>query len=184
MTRGVAGSIAHSAENVERVYLVGFRVQADNPGPELYSLVLYYEAARGDKNRPLTVNGRIVFFRDPRDATKVLLMGDPAFRKYREVPPVVDYVYDVRDVVDLVRTENNDSKGRIVDFINELFDFVDATGFIMPAAERQLLGDFANHLTFHREYGEFLDHEPSRRSRILDVILWSLGAILARSSLV
>lgn len=181
---GFPSSIRYSESNIERVYLVGLRLDPMSADPDLYSLVLYYEVARNDKNRPLTNEGRIVFFPDPRFANDVLQMGDPAFRKYNPVQGSVDAVYDVPEVIRLVETEGFDPSATIVSFLNELLDFVEAAGFAMPEDHAKILGAFADHLTFHREYADFLKGEAFGRVRVLDALLWCLGAVLARSKVV
>ncbi len=176
--------INYSASNIERVYLIGVRLGATSERADLYSLVLYYEVAKNDRNRPLTHDGRIVFFPEPKLANKVLQMGDAAFRKYSPISDSVDAVYDVSEVIRLIEIEDRDPSANVVTFLNELFDFVDATRFHMPAEHKQVLSDLADHLTFHRDYGDFINREPARRGAVLGAVLWSLGAIFASSKVV
>ena len=46
----------------EELILVGFRVDARHDGPQFYTLL----AVGGDDERPLTSDGRIVFFVEPK----------------------------------------------------------------------------------------------------------------------
>src|SRR5208337_2756342 len=52
----------------EELILVGFRVDASHEGPQFYTVL----AVGGENERPLTANGRIIFFTRPQLAAKSL----------------------------------------------------------------------------------------------------------------
>lgn len=81
-------------DDIEALYLVGVRVALPPNELDLYALVLYYEADRDHKNRPLTLNGKIVFFRDVAHATLVLALGDAGFRKHAKAPLEPSTLYE------------------------------------------------------------------------------------------
>lgn len=49
------------------------------------------------------------------------------------------------------------------------------------AQYRRVLVQFADHLTFHREYGKFLQQKNISRTVLRDAILWCLGSVIATS---
>src|SRR5579859_8034619 len=90
-------------ENLEALYLMGVRMFAPVDDVDLYVLVLYYDASLDeDVNRPLTHNGRIVFFRDFELADQVLQLGDEQFRKYLKAPTELEIVYEPLKMLALV----------------------------------------------------------------------------------
>lgn len=177
-------TIRYAEDNFEEVFLVGIRLGPNSLEGDLYSLVLYYEAARGDRNRPLTSEGRIVFFRDIAHANRALKLGDAAFRKYGKAPAEVACVYDVPAVLARVQHEDVDHQAGILDLLNELTDFVDATGRVMPEQYRQRIARFADWLTFDTNYSRFFLAHGAERTEILDAILWSIGAIVSQALMI
>lgn len=176
--------IAFSEANYEQVYLVGIRLSAASGGPEYYSLVLYNEVARNDKNRPLTREKRIVLFSQIASADSVLRMGDVAFRKYSPFTGEVAYVYDVPQLVALLQHGERDEGALVLNFINELLDFVAATMVRMPEWAKVTLESLADHATFNSNLGEYFDQGGHSRSQALDAVLWSLGAIVSSAEVV
>lgn len=174
--------IAHSEDNFEQVYLVGFRLWPDSHHPDVYTMVLYNEVARGDANRPLTRRGSILFSRDKEGAARLLVQGDPAFRKYAPFTGEVAYIYDVPAVLDTVRHADQDDAGIVADFVNELLDFVAATPFVLPSAYNEALRALADSTTFDKNL-RGLFQTPSTRNDTLDALLWAFGAVGASSAL-
>ena len=175
----MTAEIRYSDENFERVYLVGVRLTPGSHEPDVYTLVLYNEVARQDANRPLTHDGRIVFFERLRDADRALALGDIAFRKYAAAPNDVAIVYDVPTVIELVDRGRRDDDAVLADFLNELLDFVAATRWPMPPTYTTSLRALADRTTFDKEFGDMLDGVPTRRSETRNALLWSLGTVLS-----
>ena len=177
-------TISYADENYEEVFLVGVRLQPHSNESDLYALVLYYEVARGDKNRPLTSEGRIAFFRDTAHANRALGLGDAAFRKYGNAPVEVAIVYDLPKVLETVRGGEVDEDASVLNLLNELADFVVATGHAMPEPYQQMLARFADWLTFNRNFSTFFTEHRIERSEIMNALLWSVGAVAAQAVLV
>jgi hypothetical protein len=175
--------IAYSHENIERIYLVGFQIGSEPSETVTYTLMLYYEVARNDQNRPLTHDGRIVFFQRPNQANEALSLGDAAFRKYGKAPAEISAVYDVHEALQLVRTGTCDDNATIVNLLNELFDLVSATPVSLPNAYRDAQAALADHATFSRDLGEYFGDGPDRRALALDAMHWSIGVVLAHSTI-
>lgn len=180
----VDGTIAHARDNYEEIYLLGVRLRPDSQECDLFALSLYYEVARKDANRPLTSAGRIVFFRRPDRADYILSLGDAAFRKYGRAPLNVAYVYDIPAVLSRLERSAPDEDAVILTLINELLDFVAASGRTIPARSAYVLERFADWLTFEKQYANFFAAREIERDELLDAILWSIGAVVASAAIV
>jgi len=177
-------TISYARENYEEIFLLGVRLQ---PGPQpadLYALVLYYEVARGDANRPLTSDGRIVFFRAIAQATAILQLGDAAFRKYGKAPGEVAYCYDLPEVLSRIATGARDDGAHVLNFINELLDFVRATEHVVPEHYLRTLTTVADWLTFDKRIAAVADTRGVQVTEIRDALFWCLGAIASNASIV
>jgi hypothetical protein len=174
-------TIAFTGENYEELFLVGVRLQSHPHELVLYALVLYYEAARGDRNRPLTSGGRIVFFKDPFYADQVLGTGDMAFRKYERAPRTVSYLYDLPGALQRIQYESSVDDASLLNVLNELADFVRASEYPVPHQYQHALNRFADWLTFSNDYTAFFESEKVSRGDLIDAMLWSVGAVVARS---
>jgi hypothetical protein len=175
----MTAQIRHSDDNLERVYLVGVRLAPGSHEPDVYTLVLYNEVARQDANRPLTHDGRIVFFKRLREAGRAMALGDIAFRKYSAAPNDVAIVYDVPSVIQLVERGDRDDDAILADFLNELLDFVAATKWPIPSAYIDSLHALADRTTFDKEFGDMLDGVPNGRSETRNALSWCLGTVLS-----
>ena len=175
--------IHYSSDNFEQIYIVGVRIYPDNVDANLYALVLYNEVARGDDNRPLTSDGRIVFFADPKDARRALALGDSAFRKYERPPDSVAVVYDLAAVTTLIRGGEEDGNGIVADTLNELFDFVAATRFRLSGAFKDVLFQLADHTTFDKSLSAFFGSNDGQRELAENAFLWCVGAVAMSSRL-
>lgn len=173
--------IAYSSDNYEGLYLVGIKLQPGVHQVDLYALVLYNEVARGDQNRPLTVDGRIALFHDPSEADRVLTLGDMAFRKYHPFRGDVAYVYDVPAILSLIVCSERDEAAIVAAFLNELLDFVSATELALPDLYRAALHALADATTFDKDFGSLFATAPERRIETRDAVLWCLGAVLSQA---
>ncbi len=176
--------IAYAEQNLEQLYLIGFRLTSPPQERILYTLVLYYESARNDQNRPLTHDGRIVFFTKPETAEFALSLGDTTFRKYGHAPRKISTIYDIPMVVQLVQSGDHDASGEVVNFLNEVFDLVLETREPFPEPYRHVLHELADYATFSRDLAQHLDAAPDRRRLALDALYWSFGVVAARTQIV
>ena len=172
-------TIAYNENNFETVQLVGFRLQSEPDELVIYALVLYYEVARGDRNRPLTNrDGRIVVFLDVHLANAALAHGDPAFRKYAPVSIERVFIYDIPKALALVISGDWDPAGDLVNLINELLDFIHQSRFTLPSNYRAALESFADYATFNEDIATYFDRTSDARVLLRDSILWVIGGIL------
>jgi hypothetical protein len=159
----------------QNIYLFGVRVSPDSPDPEFFTLFRVDDPAVNEVDQPVMAGEYLAFFRRPEHASaEVSRFGlTPG-----EIPTEVTYIYDIPEVIYRVRHADHDPEGIVVEFVNRLLDAVGFTGKAMPPAQLRLLRQLADSLTFATDFG-FLAADPRRRTKVLDAIFWSLGAIVA-----
>jgi len=165
------------------LYLVGVRLNATRPGPELYTLLLLHEGSIPGDDRPLTRDGAILWFSKPELAARALLLGDEPFREAQPFLDEVAIVYDIAHAISLIAHADQDDGAVIVNCLNILLDAVSATGFPLLSAHRTVLSALADHTTFSKEIGEFLNDPSHDRAAVLDAITWAVGAITSNSEM-
>src|SRR5271169_4374678 len=87
----------------EELILVGFRVAANHEGPQFYTLL----AVGGENERPLTANGRIIFFTRPQLAAKSLAF-DTSLARLGPAPEDLETFCDVAEALHRVTSQNKD----------------------------------------------------------------------------
>jgi hypothetical protein len=166
----------------EALYLVGVRLHPDTDGPQLCTVLLMNEDARGGKDRPLTdADGYILLFADPARASHAIALGDAAFRKHA-VPAEIAAACDLAAAVWAV-AEGSDS-GETGDAVNLLLDLVEATGFPIPGEYRRDLFAITDHLAFSTDIHGFFAAGEYSRTELMHAITWCIGAVTIKSRLV
>ena len=174
----MSDSINYSEDNFEHVYVVGIRLWPDSHQADCFTLVLYNEVARNDQNRPLTSEGRILFFRSIHHANAALRAGDKAFRKYEPIKIGVAYVYDIPKVLATVASAEADDDGIVADFVNELLDFIAATNRNISVQHRAALHALADFTTFDKDL-RGMPNATSTREMASEALLWGIGTVLS-----
>jgi hypothetical protein len=170
-------------ESFEAVELVEVALHPGEIGRPLYTLVLMNEDAREGRDRPLTdEEGYIVWFADPRDAGRALALGDEGIRGHAPPPTEVAASYDFATMFWMLIHETVDD-GYTIDTLNLLLDLVEATEFPYPPEYQRRLFSLADHLTFSRNLGEFLDAGEGMRAPVMDAVTWAIGAVAIKSRL-
>lgn len=167
----------------ETISLIGFRVNPDCEEPELYILMIC-----GDKDYPVMLEDYIIFFARPILGIKAMQLSSnidlqKILLKTMNDVADVDLVVDIAEVLYLISHENVDNKATIINCLNTLFDLVLCTGIPMPSNYKEVLYNFADHLTFNQEFSSFLEQHSISRSWVRDAILWCMGAAVAKSKL-
>jgi hypothetical protein len=177
------GAREAAKESFEAVELVEVALHPGEIARPLYTLMLVNEDARGGKDRPLTEDqGYIVWFADPRDAGRALALGDEGLRGHAPPPTEVAGSYDFATMFWMLIHEVVDD-GYTIDALNLLLDLVEATEFPYPPEYQRRLFSLADHLTFSRELGGFLDAGDGMRAAVMDAVTWAVGAVAIKSRL-
>jgi hypothetical protein len=165
-------------EPVEGLYVVGFRLDPSSDEPQFYTLV----ALEGENERPLLVNGRIVFFSELSKAAKAASRGDSDFKRLGPPKEDVEMMCDVAQALHVANSQDADGDGLLMDVIACFDDLVRATQVNVPAEYMGVLSAVAARLGETPEFGTWLGEQGIDRERLEDALLWCIGAVAAKSS--
>src|SRR5271167_1482552 len=159
----------------EELILVGFRVDANHEGPQFYTLL----AVGGENERPLTADGRVLFFTRPQLAAKALAL-DASLAHLGPAPEELETFCDVAEALYRVNSQNTDPDGVVLDCLLVFDDLVRATKLHMPDRYQGILTELAARLTEGLPLGKiFTSH--SLREHVEDALLWCVGAVTAKA---
>ena len=158
--------------------LVGLRLDPHCDGPQFYTLL----AVGGDNERPITAEGRILFFARPELAAKALAL-DPDLAKLGPAPEQTETFCDIAQTLHLVNSQDADPEGVILECLLIFDDLVRATHLHMPDRYQGLLTELAARLTERAALRDiFRNH--ALREHVEDALLWCVGAIAAKSQMI
>lgn len=133
----------------------------------------------------LTSNGRILLFTDLTRASAVL---DRYAGELRSEPRDVTKPFfwcDVAQTLHLLESGGVDDGACVLGAVNALLDLVAASGISMPPAHRAALHSIADYCTLHRDLTKYLEEEGDFSSQaLIGAVLWSVGAVTVRSTIV
>lgn len=161
----------------EELLLVGIRLNAQHPGPQLYT----YLVVGGENERPLTFDGRIVFF--PLEHAQAALALDPEMAAIGPAPTEPETFCDVAETLYLVNSQNADTEGVILDCLLVLDDLVRATKLHMPDRYQGMLTELAARLTEGAQLRNIF-HNAALREHVEDALLWCVGAVAVKSQMI
>jgi len=162
----------------EELVLVGLRLDPRQDGPEFYTFL----AVGGDNERPLTADGRILFFMRPENAARALAM-DSELAKLGPAPQEVETFCDIAQTLHLVNSQEADPEGVILECLLIFDDLVRATRLHMPDHYQGLLTEVAARLTERASLRDIF-RKNALREQVEDALLWCIGAIAAKSRIV
>jgi hypothetical protein len=162
----------------EELILVGFRVDASHEGPQFYTLL----AVGGENERPLTADGRILFFTRP-DLAASALAFDAGLARLGPAPEELETFCDVAEALYRVNSQNTDPDGAILDCLLVLDDLVRASKLHMPDPYQGILTDLAARLTEGAQLRSILT-KPALREQVEDGLLWCVGAVTAKARMI
>ena len=169
---------AHKPHEQEELALIALRATPYHEGYQLYTLL----AVGGDNERPLTSDGGIVFFTDPKAAAKALKL-DPSMSSLGPVPSHLESVCDVAEALYLVNSQDVDPHGALLDCLLILDDLVRATRLHMPERYQALLTELAARLTEGKALKQIFSNSALRH-HVEDALLWCVGAVTVKVKIV
>jgi hypothetical protein len=159
----------------EELILIGFRVEASHDGPQFYTLL----AVGGDNERPLTADGRVLFFVRPDLAARALAF-DQSMAPLGPPPGEVETFCDLAETLYRVNSQNADPDGVILDCLLVLDDLVRATQLHMPDRYQGILTELAARLTEGTSLQRIFSSH-SLREHVEDALLWCVGAVAVKA---
>src|ERR1041385_2403063 len=162
---------SHKAHGRDELALIALRATPYHEGYQLYTLL----AVGGDNERPLTSDGAVVFFTDPKQATNALAL-DSTMSSLGPAPTHLEAVCDVAEALYLVNSQDVDPHGTLLDCLLILDDLVRATRLHMPERYQALLTELTARLAEGKQLKVIFSNAALRR-HVEDALLWCVGAV-------
>lgn len=160
----------------ETLYLVGFRIDPDLHNPQMYTLYI-------DEDRPITRQGQPLLFTRPNLADAALKESDCCSVLLKPAPHDVYAVFDIAGALYIFESKDEAPDGTALDCINAMLDFLALIEDVIPSGYRSIMEKLADHLTFNREFSDFLHEQSISRKDIVDAFFWCIGAIVCRTKI-
>lgn len=155
--------------------MAGVRLDPTHEGPQFYTLL----AVGGGNERPLTADGRIIFFARTTLVHKALAM-DKSMAVLGTPPREVETICDVAQTLYLVNSQDNDPDGVVLDCLLIFDDLVRATRLSMPERYQGTLTELAARLTEGASLKKIFTSDALRH-HVEDALLWCVGAITMKA---
>ncbi len=168
----------HHPHPPEDLVLVAFRVDAGHDGPQFYTLL----AVGGESERPLTADGRIIFFTHPQLAAKALAL-DASLTRLGPAPEEIETFCDVAEALYRVNSQAADPDGVILDCLLVFDDLVRATKLHMPDRYQGILTELAARLTEGEQLRNIFT-SSALREHVEDALLWCVGAVTVKARMI
>lgn len=158
--------------------LIGLNFSARPDEAQVYLFLRYGE----EEDYPIMKDGKILLFQSVLAARKWLEKDSGMSAKWEKVSNNDgSFICSIAGALHLIESCDIDRSATIINCLNTFSDLLPATGFQLPTRYKRELIKLADHLTFHREYGAFLQQKHIARSLLRDAILWSVGAVVVKS---
>lgn len=164
-------------ERHEELAMAGFRLDPTHEGPQFYTLL----AVGGGNERPLTADGRIIFFARTTLVHKALAM-DKTMAVLGNPPRDVETVCDLAQTLYLVNSQDADPDGVVLDCLLIFDDLVRATQISMPERYQGILTELAARLTEGQSLKKVFSSEALRH-HVEDALLWCVGAVTMKAKI-
>lgn len=170
-----------SRETVRELQPYGFYFEDSEEEPVIFLIMVEGH----DEDRPLMSAGRVILFGRTTEADQAIALDDEAGLAALVGPATFDlnntYLFDIPAVLRVIREDDRDDSALLLDFLNLVLDVVNAIGAPLPTEYRATLHGLADHMTFEREFGAFIESAEIGRERVRDALFWCFEAIVVNS---
>lgn len=166
-------------EDIDGISIIGFRFNADNAEPEVYTLMTY-----GANEIALNENANLIFYTNLENTEKVFSLFDDVVKNKFSYPTDVDAVCDLANALYLLENENEDNSATILNCLNTIFDLFASININFPEDRRAMLFSLADFLTFEKDFSNYLKESSVNREKIIDSIIWCCGKLITRSKII
>jgi len=158
-------------------WLIGFRLDPNFSYPDFYTVVREDPAYW-----PITYKDQIILFQEAKTAQDAL---DFYIRHSRlpssSVTDTPTMVLDFAQALYVLSKASRDETSCVLNIINSLLDMLKAVSIELPPLYHSDLYLLADHLTFSKEFGSFINDQQLNRGEIIEALQWALGAVLTKS---
>lgn len=161
----------------EGLYLVGFQLDPNAEGPQLYTLFVL----ESQNDRPLVANGRVIFFSDPAHAAEALSLADNDMSRLGPAPTELEILCDVAEALHTANALDADTDGTLLETIALFDDLIRAVQINVPAQYMSVLSALSERLATSPEFATMLAETGLDRETIEDAMMWCVGAVAVKS---
>jgi hypothetical protein len=171
----IIGSL--SSVHHEELAMAGFRLDPTHEGPQFYTLL----AVGGENERPISVDGRVIFFTRTTLVHKALAL-DKTMAVLGTPPREVETMCDVAQTLYLVNSQDEDPDGVVLDCLLIFDDLVRASRLSMPERYQGILTELAARLTEGQSLKKVFTNDALRQ-HVEDGLLWCVGAVTMKAKI-
>jgi hypothetical protein len=162
--------------NYDELWVIGFRVDPDRENYDFLTVIF-----SGDIDRPLTIDGYVIFFNKLDVLSETLELAAPEILQNLDISEF--YIVDIAMTIHLIHKGEIDDSVVIVESLNIIIDLVKAARWPMPNEYKSILYQAADHFTFSKDITAFFESQNVSRTQVLDAITWCIGAIVIKSKI-
>lgn len=157
--------------------LLAVALDPDNPLPELYGAI-----HESERDVPLMVDGRIVFFTDPARAPELIQKHGGEWVTDPMDVKKPSFWCDVAQALHFLSAGGIDTTASVVETVNVLLDLVRASGAEIEDRRRRVLYSIADYCTMSKDLTKYLEEEGDYSSdELVDAVLWCVGAVVVKA---
>ena len=90
---------------------------------------------------------------------------------------------DIASLLYILSSEETDEDRVVIDSVNLLIDLVNHTGISISNTNKEIIYKLADYFTFQKDTYIFFKNENYKKDEIIGAILWCIGAIVVKSTL-
>ena len=163
----------------EGLSLVGFRINSTGNNPDIFTIIVY-----NGKDSPVLIDNQIAFISKIEHVSGMYDLLDDRVKALGPPPIEVDLVCDIPETLHHIKHKDKDEAAIILNCLNTFFDLLNAVEVNLPDEYQSVLYDFADHLTFNREFTDFIAEQNIARNLLVDAVTWCVGAITVKAKLI
>lgn len=163
-------------EDLNEMFIVGFRLNYSNEAPEIYTIIIYEE-----KDKAVTEDNNLLFVTDITKIELIYSILESEIKEKYEMPTEVEMNIDIAYTLYLLENENADNSSIILNCLNMIFDLFNSIELVIPDDKRKILYGLADYLTFADDFPNYLKTSSISKDTVIEHIVWCLGKLLTRS---
>lgn len=161
-------------EHITKSDILIVELRLNNFIPGLFTLMIM-----GSKQDYILNNGKnLLFYTDLKSTNDVLAsyFNGVTFSEL-ETQELIQKCYPT-EACQLIFDLDNVEDSLVLDTINSLLDFTNSLSVDVPEKVKTVLREFADHMTFEKEYRVFFLDAPYEKNDLIDAIYWSEGFLM------
>ena len=162
--------------NRQDYWIIKLMLNVNERQTEYYALFFDKE-----NDKPLIFENKLLLFDE--NAVIKLLNETENLKRTNDLEKNIDLVYDSKKVFYLIMRRSIDMEAILVNSINILLDLINSLLIEIPPNLKKPIFLLADHLTFYRRYGKFLNDNQISRESVDEFFQW-IETVIVNNSVV